>query len=275
MQTNFTMLIGTMLIGTILIAVIAPVIAESPYDAINTNHRVSGQLSNVSMIDSIHPYYVWINPLAIDLTKANPEIFQNAAFGKEPGGVMSRNLFTASINDFRKADLNAGYSKVNKKVAKIGLVNRPNKGNITVPAALANGSTPATMEREFFIQGMVYIDQNGNFKMDNNETGLANATVNLEQPSGNVISKFTTNNNGGYGFYDLIPGEYVVAETPIIGWSITSPPNGKYVVNLTNNVTALNFGNEMMPKQTQNMTVPSNVTSYSNVTSPENVSTSK
>jgi len=56
----------------------------------------------------------------------------------------------------------------------------------------------------------------------------------------------------------LIPGEYVVAETPIIGWSIISPPNGKYAVNLINNLTALNFGNEMMPEQTQNMTVPSN-----------------
>jgi len=48
------------------------------------------------------------------------------------------------------------------------------------------------MERKFFIQGMVYNDQNRNIKMDNNETGLANWTVNLEQPSGNVISKFTT-----------------------------------------------------------------------------------
>ena len=274
MQTNFTMLIGTVLIGTILIAVIAPVIAESPYYAIDANHSAGGLLSNVSMIDSSHPYYVWINPLAIDLTKANPDIFQNAAFGKEPGGVLSSNLLTGSINDFLKADLNAGYSNVNKKVAKIGLVNRPNKGNITVPAASANGS-PATMERRFFVQGMVYIDLNGNFKMDNNETGLANVTVNLEQPSGNVISKFTTNNSGGYGFYDLIPGEYILAETSIIGWSITSPPNGKYVVNLTNNVTALNFGNKMMPDQTQNVTVPSNVTSNSNVTSPENISTSK
>jgi hypothetical protein len=256
MQKNFTMLIGTVMIGTILIAV-APVIAESPYDAINANHSVGGQLSNVSMIDSRHPYYVWINPFAIDLTKANPDIFQNAAFGKEPGGVLSSNLLTASINNFLKADLNAGYSNVNKKVAKIGLVNRPNKGNITVPAASGDGS-PETMERKFFVQGMVYIDQNGNFKMDNNETGLANVTVNLEQPSGNVISKFTTNNSGGYGFYDLKPGEYILAETSIIGWSIISPPNGKYAVNLTNNVTALNFGNEIMPEQTQNMTVPSN-----------------
>ena len=149
------------------------------------------------------------------------------------------------------------------------------KGNITVPAASANIATPATVERKFFIQGMVFNDQNGNGKMDNNETGLANWTVNLEQPSGNVISKFTTNNSGGYGFYDLIPGEHIVAEVQNIGWSITAPPNSRYAVNLTNNVTALDFGNEMIPEQTQNMTVPSNVTSSSNVTSPENVSTLK
>jgi uncharacterized protein (DUF2141 family) len=132
-----------------------------------------------------------------------------------------------------------------------------------------------TVQRKFFIQGMVFNDQNGNGKIDNNETGLADRTVNLEQPSGNVISKLITNNSGEYSFYELMSGKYIVAAVSNIGWSITSPLDGMYAVNLTNNVTGLNFGNEMMPQQMQNTTVPSDVTSSFNVASQENASTLK
>lgn len=158
------------------------------------------------------------------------------------------------------------------ETAKSSVIGRSTSTDL---ATLVQIKTPAapTVDQKFFIQGVVFNDQNGNNKMDNNETGLANWTINLEQPSGNIISKSITNNSGGYDFNKLIPGEYIVVEVQNIRWSITAPLNGKYVVNLTNNMTALNFGNEMMPQQKQNMTVPSNVTSPTNVTSQENVST--
>ena len=111
--------------------------------------------------------------------------------------------------------------------------------------------------------------------MDYNETGLANWTINLEQPAGNVISKAVTDNNGGYGFSGLASGEYAVVENLETGWSLTSPSNGKYAVNLTNNANMLNFGNKIMPTPIQNATAPSNVTSSANVTLAENASLSK
>jgi hypothetical protein len=155
------------------------------------------------------------------------------------------------------------------------------KGNITVPVASANVTstapiksaiTPAlpTAAQKLLIQGIVYDDQNDNAKMDGNETGLANWTINLEQPPGNVISKATTDNDGTYGFYSLVPGEYAVVENLEMGWNLTTPSEGKYAVNLTSNTTTLNFGNKMMPAPTQNMTAPANSTLSANSTMPVN-----
>jgi hypothetical protein len=155
------------------------------------------------------------------------------------------------------------------------------KGNIAVPVASANVTstapiksaiTPAlpTAAQKLLIQGIVYDDQNDNAKMDGNETGLANWTINLEQPPGNVISKATTDNDGTYGFYSLVPGEYAVVENLEIGWNLTTPSEGKYAVNLTSNTTTLNFGNKMMPAPTQNMTAPANSTLSANSTMPVN-----
>ena len=141
----------------------------------------------------------------------------------------------------------------------------------------ARTTTPISpsAEPKFSINGVVYNDQNGNGKMDYNETGLANWTINLEQPAGNVISKAVTDITGGYGFFGLASGEYAVAEDLETGWSLTAPPNGKYAFNLTSKTTMLNFGNVIMPTPIENATTPSNVTSYSNVTLAENPSISK
>jgi hypothetical protein len=141
----------------------------------------------------------------------------------------------------------------------------------------ASTNTPAApnAEPKFSIQGTVYHDQNGNGKMDYNETGLANWTINLEQPAGNAVSKTVTDNNGGYGFISLTPGGYAVVENLEPGWSLTAPSNGKYAINLTNNANTLNFGNKIMPTPIQNATAPSNVTSSANVTLAENASLSK
>ena len=154
------------------------------------------------------------------------------------------------------------------------------KGNITVPVASANVTAPIkaaitpalpTVAQKLLIQGIVYDDQNCNGKLDSNETGLANWTINLEQPPGNVISKVITNNEGRYGFYSLTPEKYAVVENLEMGWNLTTPSDGKYAVNLTSNTTMLNFGNKMMPAPTQNMTAPANSTlSANNSTMPVN-----
>jgi hypothetical protein len=160
------------------------------------------------------------------------------------------------------------------------------KGNITGPVASANETaiapikaaiTPTlpTVEQKLLIQGIVYDDQNGNGEKDSNETGLANWSINLEQPPGNVISKVITNNDGGYGFYALVPGEYTIVENLETGWSPTTTSDGKYAVNLTSNATMLNFGNKMMAVPTQNMTAPANPNFSTNNTMPVNTTSPK
>jgi hypothetical protein len=111
-------------IAAVLMALIAPVLAESPADAINPNRDVVNKSINMTIINPMDPGYVWGNPLAIDLTNLNPDIFENTAFKKNPGGLMS-DMFTTSINDFRNADLKAGVSNATMKAAKVGLVHWP------------------------------------------------------------------------------------------------------------------------------------------------------
>ena len=94
------------------------------------------------------------------------------------------------------------------KSSVIGLSTPSDKG---IQARTTTPTTPSA-EPKFSIEGIVYNDQNGNGKMDYNETGLANWTINLEQPAGNVVSKTVTDNNGGYGFSGLASGEYAVSE---------------------------------------------------------------
>ena len=108
-------------IAAILIALIAPVLAESPSDAVSSNREIATESVNRTIIDPMDPGYVWGNPLAIDLTRLNPGIFESPAFKMTPGGLMS-DMFTTSINDFRNADPNAGVSNATRKAARVGLV---------------------------------------------------------------------------------------------------------------------------------------------------------
>ena len=52
---------------------------------------------------------------------------------------------------------------------------------------------------------------------------LADWTVNLEQPAGNVIMSANTSLDGKFAFSDLAAGEYVVSEVLKMGWTIVSP----------------------------------------------------
>ncbi|MBN1235497.1 MAG: hypothetical protein JW999_05535 [Methanotrichaceae archaeon] len=110
-------------IAAILIALIAPVLAQLPSDAIDPNREAVNESINKTIINPMDPGYVWGNPLAVDLTNLNPDIFENAAFKKNPGGLMS-DMYTTSINDFRNADPKAGVSNATRKAAVVGLIHR-------------------------------------------------------------------------------------------------------------------------------------------------------
>ncbi|MEI6103365.1 MAG: hypothetical protein WCP70_05410 [Methanothrix sp.] len=111
-------------IAAVLMALIAPVLAQSPSDTINPNRDVVNESINRTIINPMDPGFIWGNPLAIDLTNMNPVIFENTAFKKNPGGLMS-DMFTTSINNFRNADPKAGVSNATRKAAKVGLVHWP------------------------------------------------------------------------------------------------------------------------------------------------------
>ncbi|MGD0955075.1 MAG: SdrD B-like domain-containing protein [Methanotrichaceae archaeon] len=188
----------------------------------------------------------------------------------EPAVVVSSKLYSSVMYGdlFQPEATGVGETA---KSSVIGISTPSDKG-IQAPT---NTSTAPNAEPKFSIKGIVYHDQNGNGKMDYNETGLANWTINLEQPAGNVISKAVTDSTGGYGFSSLAPGEYAVVENLEMGWNLTTPSDGKYAVHLTSNTTMLNFGNKITPTPIQNATAPSNATSSDNATLAENTSLSK
>jgi hypothetical protein len=135
---------------------------------------------------------------------------------------------------------------------------------------------PVVVAPKFTIEGMAFNDMNGNSTMDNNETGLADWTVNLEQPAGTVVTTANTTTDGKFVFSDLSAGEYVVSEVLKMGYKLVSPADGKFTENIADkNVTGLVFANQVMPVAAENATVapvvvPSNVTAPSNTTTPIN-----
>jgi hypothetical protein len=109
--------------------------------------------------------------------------------------------------------------------------------------------TPALPVEEptFSIMGRIFDDANANGAADENETGLAGWTVNLEQPAGVIIANQTTVEDGSYAFMDLSAGEYAVSEVVQMGWTLVSPADGRYNVTITNMTVAnLDFANQML-----------------------------
>jgi hypothetical protein len=129
---------------------------------------------------------------------------------------------------------------------------------------------PVVVAPKFTIEGMAFNDMNGNGTMDNNETGLADWTVNLEQPAGTIITSANTTVDGKFVFSDLSAGEYVVSEVLKTGNKLVSPADGKFTENITDkSVTGLVFANQAMPVAVENAT-PAPVVVPSNVAMPEN-----
>ena len=130
---------------------------------------------------------------------------------------------------------------------------------------------PVVVAPKFTIEGMAFNDMNGNGTMDNNETGLADWTVNLEQPAGMVVMSANTTMDGKFVFSDLSAGEYVVSEVLKMGYKLESPADGKFTENITDkSVTGLVFANQAMPVAVENATVAPIVMPSNNVTAPVN-----
>lgn len=135
----------------------------------------------------------------------------------------------------------------------------------TTPAA-TNETAPvveaAPVEQpKFTIEGIAFDDVEGNGILEANETGLANLTINLEQPAGTVIKSVVTPMDGKFAFNDLAAGEYTVSEVVEAGWKLIAPADGKFTVTITNeSITNLEFANQLVPVVAENVTVATNET---------------
>ncbi len=142
--------------------------------------------------------------------------------------------------------------QVKKEAARAGaeqIVSAPVIVNDTVLAP-ANVTPAVPVEQpKFSIAGVVFDDVEGTGVMEANEVGLANWTVNLEQPAGTVIDSATTTMDGKFAFLDLAAGEYTVSEVIQMGWNLIAPADNKITVTITNaSVSDLAFANQMIPE---------------------------
>jgi hypothetical protein len=71
-----------------------------------------------------------------------------------------------------------------------------------------------------FVQGLAFVDSNGNGLLDPGESHLAGATVSLYSGDGsNLLATTTTNAAGYFVFNQLAPGNYRIVETPPTGYA--------------------------------------------------------
>ncbi len=194
-----------------------------------------------------------------------PAVLSNrVAYSFRQGTVMPYSVNLVGVNNaLREGSQTTMVPEVLGSVAKTA-------ETIGIPTAAPEEVAPVVVTPKFSIEGMALNDTNGNGIMDNNETGLADWTVNLEQPAGMVVMSVNTTMDGMFAFSDLSAGEYVVSEVLKTGWNIVSPADGKFMVNITDmNVNGLAFANQEMPVAAENMTVVTEVMP-SNDTAPVN-----
>jgi len=171
------------------------------------------------------------------------------------------NAVSEGIQTTKEAATVGEATKASETAATAIPVEKAAAANVTAPA-VENATAPANVtapvvEPKFTIEGIV---------KDDNETGLANWTVNLEQPAGTVIKTATTALDGKFAFIDLAAGEYTVSEVIQMGWNLVTPVDGKFTVAITNeSVTDLAFVNMLVPAPT-NVTSPANATASVNAT---------
>ncbi|MFC2084140.1 SdrD B-like domain-containing protein [Bacteroidota bacterium] len=79
---------------------------------------------------------------------------------------------------------------------------------------------------EACIGDFVWFDTNGDGIQDQGEPGVSGVAVELHNDNGFLIATDTTDNNGFYGFYNLIPGYYYVQFILPQGYSFTSKDQG-------------------------------------------------
>ncbi len=120
-----------------------------------------------------------------------------------------------------------------------------------VPAsASSSGSGSGTGSGTASIAGEVYLDSNGNGKLDSGESGLSGVELYIDvNKTGSLTSgdpTDTTGSNGQYKFSNLPAGVWRVREVLPSGYKLTNPTVGYFDITVQNNwnITAENWGNQ-------------------------------
>lgn len=118
------------------------------------------------------------------------------------------------------------------------------------------------------ISGQKFNDQNGNGVKDTGEAGLSGWTIDLDKDAnGSVDATTATDGSGTYSFADLTPGTYRIREVGQPGWTQTTADPGDIAILSGQDVTDVDFGNQMrgsvtiikdaVPNNAQNFTFTS------------------
>ncbi|HQF15527.1 MAG: PKD domain protein [Methanosaeta sp. PtaB.Bin039] len=108
---------------------------------------------------------------------------------------------------------------------------------------IASAEDAASSAGFLSVNGTKFLDIDGDGARDSDEAVLSGWKI-LLQRDGLEISNTTTDQDGGYRFSDLAPGNYTISEEAQAGWNITVPGGGSYQVTLTDQSShGLDFGN--------------------------------
>jgi hypothetical protein len=102
------------------------------------------------------------------------------------------------------------------------------------------------------VSGTVYLDANGDGKLNNGESGQTGWTVTLHASNGSIPDQtFTTGSTGTFSFGNLAAGSYTLSETMLPNYHQTQPGAAntlKYTFTVTSQFAATdNFGNQLNP----------------------------
>ncbi|VVB71520.1 SdrD B-like domain protein [uncultured archaeon] len=119
---------------------------------------------------------------------------------------------------------------------------------VTLPGSKSDqnfGNKLATQPNKASVWGVKYNDLNGN-GINDGEPGLSGWKITLKNLSTNVELTTTTNENGGYSFTNLDPGNYQIREDIKPGWTAVNPATGIHpnFSLAAGNSKELNFANK-------------------------------
>jgi uncharacterized repeat protein (TIGR01451 family) len=110
---------------------------------------------------------------------------------------------------------------------------------VTVAGGEDSQATAFGFLRAARLNGRVYVDMNGNGRIDPEDTaGLAKVRIRVAGPAG--VFTTTTDVNGNYGFRGLPAGTYTVTETQPTGYHSSTP--NMATMALTGGTGTMNFG---------------------------------